>query len=477
MKLPEAYRGQDVVVLGLAKSGLQVAKVLSQWGANVTVNDKKERDQSPEADELEALGISVICGGHPDELIHPGVALVVKNPGIPYSVKPLQQALQYGIEIVTEVEVASYICDAPIIGITGSNGKTTTTTWVGEILDHAGLNPIVAGNIGTPLVQAVADATSEHRMVVELSSFQLKGTNAFRPHIACLLNIAETHLDYHGSMEDYVASKVKIFANQTADDVAILNMDDAVCRSLMGQVKAKVLPFSGKERLEFGVYVEPPYPTAVDAEDTYEGIRHVVYRDEQGNIHEIIEVDHIGIPARYNVDNALAASAISIAAGVEPSDLRTPLANFRGVEHRLELVASKNGVVYYNNSKATNSIATIKALQAFKKDIVLVAGGLDRGSDYLELLPAMQNNVKAVVVMGQTKEKIASVAQSAGIEVIKTVDTVNDAAATLRSAVIQASQLAKPGDVVLLSPACASWDMFESYEQRGRIFKEAVHNL
>ncbi|OPA78464.1 UDP-N-acetylmuramoyl-L-alanine--D-glutamate ligase [Paenibacillus selenitireducens] len=477
MKLPEAYRGQDVVVLGLAKSGLQVAKVLSQWGANVTVNDKKERNLSPEADELEALGISVICGGHPDELIHPGVALVVKNPGIPYSVKPLQQALQLGIEIVTEVEVASYISDAPIIGITGSNGKTTTTTWVGEILDRAGLHPIVAGNIGTPLVQAVADATSENRMVVELSSFQLKGTRAFHPHIACLLNIVETHLDYHGTMDDYVASKVNIFANQTADDFAILNMDDAVCRSLVAQMKAKVLPFSGKEQLEYGVYVEPPYPKEADTVDTYEGIRHVVYRDAEGQIHEIIEVGHIGIPARYNVDNALAASAISIAAGVEPSHLRTPLSNFRGVEHRLEFVESKNGVVYYNNSKATNSIATIKALQAFKDDIVLIAGGLDRGSDYLELLPALQHNVKAVVVMGQTKEKIAGVAQSAGIEVIKTVDTVEDAAATLRSAVIQAAQLAQPGDVVLLSPACASWDMFESYEQRGRIFKEAVHNL
>lgn len=314
-------------------------------------------------------------------------------------------------------------------------------------------------------------------MVVELSSFQLKGTRAFHPHIACLLNIVETHLDYHGTMDDYVASKVNIFANQTADDFAILNMDDAVCRSLVAQMKAKVLPFSGKEQLEYGVYVEPPYPKEADTVDTYEGIRHVVYRDAQGQIHEIIEVDHIGIPARYNVDNALAASAISIAAGVEPSHLRTPLSNFRGVEHRLEFVESKNGVVYYNNSKATNSIATIKALQAFKDDIVLIAGGLDRGSDYLELLPALQHNVKAVVVMGQTKEKIAGVAQSAGIEVIKTVDTVEDAAATLRSAVIQAAQLAQPGDVVLLSPACASWDMFESYEQRGRIFKEAVHNL
>ncbi|MFD0616372.1 UDP-N-acetylmuramoyl-L-alanine--D-glutamate ligase [Paenibacillus sp. GCM10027629] len=477
MLLPEAYRGQDVVVLGLAKSGLQVAKVLASWGANVIVNDKKDRDQSPEADELEALGISVICGGHPDELIHPGVALVVKNPGIPYSVKPLQQALQLGIEIVTEIEVASYICAAPIIGITGSNGKTTTTTWVGKILEHAGKHPIVAGNIGTPLVQAVAKATAENRMVVELSSFQLKGTSAFHPHIACLLNVAETHLDYHGSMDDYIASKTKIFANQINSDFAVLNMDDPICRGLAAEVSAKVLPFSGKERLEFGVYVEPPYSNDSDA-DASEGVaRHVVYRDQDAQVHTIIEVDHIGIPARYNVDNALAASAISIAAGVSPSELRVPLADFHGVEHRLEFVGKKNDVTYYNNSKATNTIATITALQAFQEDIILIAGGLDRGLDFQDLMPALQSHVRGIVTLGETREKLARVAEEAGILDIKTVDTVEDAAETLRNAVVQAAQLARPGDIVLLSPACASWDMFASYEQRGRIFKEAVHNL
>jgi len=477
MLLPEAYRGQDVVVLGLAKSGLQVAKVLASWGANVIVNDKKDRDQSPEADELEALGISVICGGHPDELIHPGVALVVKNPGIPYSVKPLQQALQLGIEIVTEIEVASYICAAPIIGITGSNGKTTTTTWVGKILEHAGKHPIVAGNIGTPLVQAVAKATAENRMVVELSSFQLKGTSAFHPHIACLLNVAETHLDYHGSMDDYIRSKAKIFANQTDSDFAVLNVDDPVCRGLAAEVSAKVLPFSGKERLEFGVYVEPPYSNDSDADASESVARHVVYRDQDAQVHTIIEVDHIGIPARYNVDNALAASAICIAAGVSPSELRVPLADFHGVEHRLEFVGKKNDVTYYNNSKATNTIATIMALQAFQEDIILIAGGLDRGLDFHDLIPTLHAHVRGIVTLGETREKLARLAEEAGILDIKTVDTVEDAAETLRNAVVQAAKLARPGDIVLLSPACASWDMFASYEQRGRIFKEAVHNL
>lgn len=198
MKHPDLYRGEEVVVLGLAKSGVQVAKVLHERGAVVTVNDKKERDQSPEASELESLGISVICGGHPEGLIHEGVALVVKNPGIPYSVAPVQQALELGIEVVTEVEVAYHLCAAPMIGITGSNGKTTTTTWVGRMLEAAGMRPIVAGNIGTPLCQAAQEADVDNWMVVELSSFQLKGTEAFRPKVAALLNVAETHLDYHG---------------------------------------------------------------------------------------------------------------------------------------------------------------------------------------------------------------------------------------------------------------------------------------
>lgn len=479
MKFPEAYRGQEVVVLGLAKSGLQVAKLMSRMGANVIVNDKKERAQCPEADELEALGISVICGHHPDELIHPGVALIVKNPGIPYTVAPLQKALQLGIDIVSEVEVGAYICEAPIIGITGSNGKTTTTTWVGKILEHAGKQPIVAGNIGTPFCEAAQAAASNNQMVLELSSFQLKGTKAFHPRIACLLNIAETHLDYHGSMEDYTGSKEKLFANQTAEDYAILNWNDETCRSLAPRLKARILPFSAAERLEYGVYVEPPYPLheehgnseASDAE------RSVVFRDQAAEIHSIIPVNEIGIPGLFNVENALAACAISIAAGVLPEQLYQPLASFRGVEHRLEYVEIKNEVIYYNNSKATNPIATIMAINAFKGDIVLIAGGLDRGSDYKELIPALAKQVKAVVALGQTKEKIRHVAEQAGIAVIKTVDTVEDAAETLRTAVLEAAELAVPGDIVLLSPACASWDMFASYEQRGRIFKEAVHNL
>ncbi|WP_151735841.1 UDP-N-acetylmuramoyl-L-alanine--D-glutamate ligase [Paenibacillus tengchongensis] len=472
MKHPDMYRGEEVVVLGLARSGVQVAKVLHEHGAVVTVNDKKERDQSPEASELEVLGISVICGGHPEGLIHEGVSLVVKNPGIPYSVPPVQKALELGIEIVTEVEVAYHLSPAPMIGITGSNGKTTTTTWVGKMLEAAGMKPIVAGNIGTPLCQAAQEAQDDNWMVVELSSFQLKGTAGFRPKVGALLNVAETHLDYHGDMDDYIASKAKLFTNQGPEDTAVLNWDDPVCRGLVPYVKAGILPFSMTEELVQGVFVRPTY--VPDTEDHLK--RSIIYRDYSETETVIAEVDSIGLPGRFNVENALAACGIAIAAGAPPEALGEVLASFRGVEHRLEYVAEKQGAAYYNNSKATNSKATAMALGSFKQPVVLIAGGLDRGSDYMELLPVL-GGVKALVALGQTRDKLAKVADMAGVKRVISVDNGESAAAVLQQAVREASALAGAGDVVLLSPACASWDMFTSYEERGRIFKEAVHNL
>ncbi|MFP4975664.1 UDP-N-acetylmuramoyl-L-alanine--D-glutamate ligase [Paenibacillus sp. CN-4] len=473
MKHPDEYSGKEVVVLGLAKSGVQAAKVLHERGAIVTVNDKKDREQCPEASELESLGISVLCGGHPEGLIHAGVALVVKNPGIPYSAPPVARALELGIEVVTEVEIASRICAAPIIGITGSNGKTTTTTWVGEMLRAAGLRPIVAGNIGTPLCEAAQEADAGNWMVAELSSFQLKGTQEFRPRIGALLNIAETHLDYHGGMEDYVGSKAKLFANQGEGDTAVLNWDDPFCRSLVPYMRGRILPFSMTEELEEGVFASPSY--LPDTEDQVE--RSIVYRDADGNRHTLVRIGDIALPGQFNVGNALAACAISIAAGAAPDKLEAPLRSFRGVEHRLEYVADKDGAAYYNNSKATNSKATAMALVSFRQPIVLICGGLDRGSDYMELLPVLEGRVKAVVALGQTRGKLAGVAKLAGVERIVSVDAGESAADVLRQAVREAHRLADTGDVVLLSPACASWDMFASYEERGRIFKEAVHNL
>ncbi|MGO4110121.1 UDP-N-acetylmuramoyl-L-alanine--D-glutamate ligase [Paenibacillus sp. YAF4_2] len=473
MNHPATYRDRRVVVLGLARSGVSVAKVFHALGAEVIVNDKKERELCPEADELTALGISVLCGYHPDDLVTSETALLVKNPGIPYTASPVQQAEAHGVEIVTEVEVAYWLSAAPIIGITGSNGKTTTTTWIGELLGEAGLKPIVAGNIGTPLCEAATEAKEDNWIVAELSSFQLKGTSSFRPRIALLLNIAETHLDYHGGMEDYVASKVKLFANQTVDDIAVLNWDDATCRALVDQVTAKVLPFSLYTRLDNGVCIEPPFEAGNDAEVA----RVIVWRKEDGSEKIILPVAELGIPGRHNAGNALAAIAACIAAGVEPDVIVPALKQFNGVEHRLEYAGEVKGVKYYNDSKATNPTATIMSVGSMSAPIILLAGGLDRGSDYMELLPVFRDRIKGLVVLGESRGKLAKVAELAGLTNLRLVEPEEDAESTLRKAVQEAASLAEPGDVVLLSPACASWDMFKSFEQRGRIFKESAHTL
>ncbi|MFD0715137.1 UDP-N-acetylmuramoyl-L-alanine--D-glutamate ligase [Paenibacillus sp. GCM10027626] len=478
MKGLPTYKGRRVVVLGLARSGVSVAKLFHKLGALVTVNDQKERHLCPEADELDALGVSVICGDHPDSLISEDTALVVKNPGIPYTAPPVKRALELGLDIVTEVEVASLLSPAPIVGITGSNGKTTTTTWIGEMLQAAGLRPIVAGNIGTPLCEAVQEASAEDWIIAELSSFQLKGTQNFRPHIALLLNVVETHLDYHGGMDDYVASKLKLFANQTEDDYAILNADDEICRDLLQSedIKAQKIAFAVTQKLERGLYIDPPFPAELSAAGDHPE-RHIVWSKQDGTAQRLLSVAELGIPGRHNASNALAAIAVCLAAGADPDALAAPLRAFHGVEHRLEYVTERNGVKYYNNSKATNSAATIIALRSFPGRIVLIAGGLDRGAAYTELAPHLRDQAKAIVTIGQTREKLAQVGRQAGLTAVKSVEPVEDAEATLRLAVQEAASLAEAGDIVLLSPACASWDMFTSYEERGRIFKQSAHTL
>ncbi|KIL34650.1 UDP-N-acetylmuramoyl-L-alanyl-D-glutamate synthetase [Cohnella kolymensis] len=473
-----SYRGRRVVVLGLAKSGVAAAKLFHSIGADVIANDKKAREQCPEADQLTALGISVVCGGHPENLVTEETALLVKNPGIPYSAPPVVTAQRLGVEVVTEVEVAGQLSAAPIVGITGSNGKTTTTTWTGVLLEEAGLKPVVAGNIGRPLSEAAQEVSADGWLLAELSSFQLKGTEEFRPKIACLLNISETHLDYHGTMEDYVASKAKLFANQTSSDFAVYNEDDAMCRELASGFKARKLPFSLTRKLPQGVAVEPPYPDVRPGPDEeVEAERWIVYRDENGGERRIIRIDELGIPGRHNAANALAAIAVALAAGAAPEKLVEPLRDFRGVEHRLEYVGTFGGVKYYNDSKATNPMATTMSILSLPAPLILIAGGLDRGSDYMELLPVFRDRLKGLVALGETREKIGKVASASGLAAVKVVEPENDAESTLRRAIEEAADMAAPGDIILLSPACASWDMFPSYEVRGRIFKQSAHTL
>lgn len=471
------YRGRKVVVLGLARSGAAAAKLFHGAGAAVVANDRKERKECPEAEELEALGISVVCGGHPEGLVDRETSLVVKNPGIPYTAPPIADALRLGVEVVTEVEAAGQLSKAPIIGITGSNGKTTTTTWTGALLEAAGLHPLVAGNIGRPLCEAALEVQEDGWLVAELSSFQLKGTRDFRPRIACLLNVAETHLDYHGTMEDYVGSKEKLFQNQTAEDVAVYNADDPVCREMSNRFVGRKLPFSLLSVLPTGVCVVPPYRSVKPNGDEPEMERWIVWRGFDGLETRIIRIGDLGIPGRHNAANALAAIAVALAAGADPQRLEEPLRTFRGVEHRLEYVGKFRGALYYNDSKATNPMATTMSVLSLPAPLILIAGGLDRGSDYMELLPIFRTRLKGLVALGETREKLRKVAEAAGLSAVKIVEPVGDAESTLRRAVEEAAAMAQPGDTVLLSPACASWDMFPSYEVRGRMFKQSAHTL
>ncbi len=460
-------------MLGMARSGVSAAKLFHQYGAIVTVNDRKEREQCPEANELDALGISVICGHHPADLITEQTALLIKNPGIPYSAAPVVQALKLNIPVHTEVEAAYAVAVAPIIGITGSNGKTTTTTLTGLLLQAAGCNPIVAGNIGRPLCEAAQEATAANILVAELSSFQLKGTEKFRPHISALLNIAETHLDYHGTMEDYTTSKTKIFANQLDTDFAVWNADDRACIDLSRNLQAKSIPFSIYKELEQGVFVSPPY---IEDDET-ETNRQIMCKINE-RTYTIMPVNELGIPGKHNVANALAAIAICLAQGAAPDKFAEPLRSFKGVEHRLEFVREHNQVSYYNDSKATNPKAATMSILSLQAPIVLIAGGLDRGSDYMELLPLFQSGkIKVAVFVGETRGKLAVVANKAGLTNVQIGEPVEDAEAILHQAVMQAAELAAPGDAVLLSPACASWDMFASYEVRGSMFKKSAHTL
>jgi UDP-N-acetylmuramoylalanine--D-glutamate ligase len=449
------WSSSSVIVLGLAKSGVAVAKLLHRLGADVIVNDRKTREECPEAGELEALGIKVITGEHPKGLIHSGIDLVVKNPGIPYRIQPIQDALKLQIPIVTEVEIASHFSKAPIIGITGSNGKTTTTTLVGKMLDAGNRNPRVAGNIGQALTDIVLDLTEDEWLIAELSSFQLKGTETFCPQIGALLNIVPAHLDYHQTMDDYFASKRHLFQNQTSEQLAVLNADSSACEEMGKQISSTIWWFSRLKEVPQGVWVKDDW---------------IVFRQKDEEPIRILPTSEVALPGSFNLENALAATAIALACQCPIEAIQETLRNFTGVEHRLEYVETIDGVTYYNNSKATNAQAAEKSFEAFSNPVILIAGGLDRGVDFKELVPTFKEKVKALIAYGQSAPIFYDRAKDANISerhIVKDID----------EAVIKASQLAESGDVVLLSPACASWDMYTSFEERGSIFKQAVHRL
>ncbi len=449
MKTPDIYLRKKVLVLGLAKSGVSAALLLHELGAFVTVNDKKPIAENPEAQSLLEQGIKVICGDHPPELLDEGFELIVKNPGIPYSNPLIKGAVEKGIPVITEVELASQISEAPIVGITGTNGKTTTTTLIYEIMKTAGLNPLVAGNIGTVASGVAMEAKEENTIVMELSSFQLMGTPTFAPDIAVITNLYSAHLDYHGTLKEYHEAKRNITINQNSSQYFVYNAEQSGLRRMAEETEAKGIPFSTKRYLPDGACVADGY---------------VVFRGEQ-----IMETADIVLPGEHNLENILSAVAVCKLKGADNDSIHKILTTFEGVRHRMQYVGDVNGRKFYNDSKATNILAASKALESFKSPTILLAGGLDRGNGFDELIPALKY-VKAVITFGQTADKIEQTARKAGITVVKHVDNVE-------RAVPCAYELSEKGDCILLSPACASWDQYKTFEVRGDMFVNAVHKL
>lgn len=443
------YQHKKILVLGLAKSGVVAASLLHQLGAFVTVNDYKPFEENPDAQGLLEQGIKVICGSHPVELLDEGFELIVKNPGIPYSNPLVQGAVDLEIPIITEIELAYQIAEADMIGITGTNGKTTTTTIIYEMLNHAKKSPLIAGNIGTVASEVAQVATVKNTMVVELSSFQLMGINTFRPHIAIVTNLYEAHLDYHGTWNEYAKAKMNITKNQTEEDYLIINFDQQNLVELSKDTQAQIIPFSTKEYLPNGASIKNGKLTFMEE--------------------EIINIDEIALPGAHNLENILAATVAAKLKGVANESIRQVLTSFAGVKHRTQFVAEIEGRKFYNDSKATNILAASSALQAFEQPVILLAGGLDRGNDFDELVPAL-TKVKALILFGETAKRLELAGRAAGIQTIIHVHNVEEA-------VPSAYELSEPGDIVLLSPACASWDQYKTFEVRGDIFIDAVHKL
>jgi len=436
----------------LGKSGVASALFLRSRGAQVTVSDSKPQEQlSEEIPILLDHGIIIETGGHGERTFH-GQDLIVVSPGIPADSPPLVQARALGEPVIGEIELAAQFLPKNIVAITGSNGKTTTTTLTGEIITAGGYPTRVGGNIGTPAISLVATARPDSVVVLEVSSFQLETIQTFRPRVAVVLNVTPDHLDRHRTFETYVDAKGRIFENQQADDFAVLNADDPVCVGLAGRTRAQVFWFSRKKEVQQGASLRDG---------------RILFRDSSGQ-QEIMVASEIPLKGAHNLENTLAAICAGALMKCAPERIRAAVRNFKAVEHRLEYVATIRGVEYYNDSKATNVDATIKALESFPANIHLILGGKDKGSDYTVLNDLLRQRVKRVYTIGAAADKIESQVREAA-EIVH--------AESLDSAVQRASASAQPGDIVLLAPACASFDQFRNYEHRGKVFKELVQRL
>ena len=451
MPNPFELRGKRVLVVGLARTGVATALFCAARGANVTATDARPENEIGEAiAPLRTAGIRLELGGHVENTF-PEQDLIVPSPGVPADAPLLQAARAKGVTIWSEVELADRFLHGRLIGITGSNGKTTTTSLVEHILKTAGFSTILAGNIGTPMIARVEQTSDDTIAVVELSSFQLELIETFRPNISVFLNLTPDHLDRHHTLEAYGRAKARIFENQTEADSAILNADDPATTPL-APARPHLYWFSRKQRVAQGAFVRG---------------NEIVFRHD-GKEEAVLSLKEIPLPGAHNVENTLAAIAATRLAGAEPAAIAKGVRSFAGVEHRLEFVAEIGGVRYYNDSKATNVDATLKALDAFPGRILIILGGKDKGSDYTALQKPLREKAILALLIGAAAEKIEK--QIAG-------SVAMEHAGTIERAVEIASHAARPGDVVLLAPACASFDQFQNYEHRGRVFKELVHQL
>ncbi len=448
------YKNKKVLVCGMARSGISAAKLLKQLGAEVTLQDLKNRDDIEEdVSSLEDKGIVIYDGKNPDDIVEEQ-DLIVISPGIPCDLPFVMKAKEKNIPVISEIELSYTLCPCPIAAITGTNGKTTTTTLAGEMIKTKYENFAIVGNIGVPFSEEVPELNDKSFVVAEISSFQLESCDTFHPRVSAVLNITPDHLNRHKTLENYIAMKERVFENQTEEDYCILNYDDEVCRAMAGKTKAQVLFFSSHNTLDKGIYLK--------------GDDIVISLWDMDDI--VINVNDMQILGSHNYENAMAAILIALCAGVTLDGIRQVLREFMGVEHRIEYVTTVDGVDYYNDSKGTNPDAAIRAVLAMKKPIVLIGGGYDKQSEYDEWVKTFEGRVKHLVLIGETADKIEETCHKYGFDAVTR-------AAGLKNAVEKCQELAESGDCVLLSPACASWDMFEDYEQRGKMFKFMVRAL
>jgi UDP-N-acetylmuramoylalanine--D-glutamate ligase len=447
-------KNKRVLVVGLGKSGLSAAMFLRAQGARVTVSDTRSAVAlEKEIPALLEAGIMVESGGH-GLLTFRRQDLIVVSPGVPMDTPEVKQVIAFGLPVIGELELASRYLQGRVVAITGSNGKTTTTTLVGKIFADAGVPTLVGGNIGLPVIDLVAKSAPETVSVLEVSSFQLETVEEFHPWIAVILNITPDHLDRHGSFESYVAAKERIFARQTSNDFLVLNADDRVTQMCAARATSEVFWFSATKAVRRGAFVR-------------DGV--IVWVEKEGGVTEpVMPVSEIHLKGAHNVENVLAAVCTARLAKVPAESVRASAAGFRAVEHRLELVRKFNDVEYYNDSKATNVDAAMKAVASFPGGIHLILGGKDKDSDYRVMADMLKKRVKVVYTVGSAAEKIER--QLHGV--VKMVS-----AQTIETAVAEAAKAALPGEVVLLSPACSSFDQFENYEHRGRVFRQSVSEL